>query len=130
MQWIKQALSPLIGSEAERYARTFLEQQGLKFVMHNYRCRTGEIDLIMQDDDELVFVEVKYRSGNQHGAAIEFFHARKKRKFESAVMYYMQEKGFNPSVVPHRIDLVGIEGLIGLAGKSQKNQKIEWLKSV
>lgn len=130
MQWIKQALSPLIGSEAERFARTFLEQQGLKFVMHNYRCRTGEIDLIMQDDDELVFVEVKYRSSNQHGAAIEFFHAHKKRKFESAVMYYMQEKGFNPSIVPHRIDLVGIEGLIGLAGKDQKNQKIDWLKSV
>ena len=130
MQWIKQALSPLIGSEAERVARAFLEQQGLVFLMKNYRCRSGEIDLIMQDSDELVFVEVKYRSGNRHGAAIEFFHANKKRKFESAVMYYMQEKGFNPSVVPHRIDLVGIEGLIGLAGKGQKNQKIDWLKSV
>jgi putative endonuclease len=124
LQWIKQALSPLIGIEAERLARTFLEQQGLKFVMQNYRCRTGEIDLIMQDNDELVFVEVKYRSKNQHGSAIEFFHASKKRKFESAVMHYMQEKGFNPSIVPHRIDLVGIEG----SGQQQPN--INWLKSV
>ena len=104
MKWIKQALSPLIGSEAERFARTFLEQQGLTFVMQNYRCRTGEIDLIMQEYDELVFVEVKYRSKSQHGSAIEFFHASKKRKFESAVMHYMLEKGFNPSIVPHRID--------------------------
>ena len=124
MQWIKQALSPLIGSEAERYARTFLEQNGLTFIMQNYRCRTGEIDLIMQDGDELVFVEVKYRSKNQHGSAVEFFHASKKRKFESAVMHYMQEKGFNPSVVPHRVDLVGIEG------KGQRQQNINWLKSV
>ncbi len=124
MQWIKQALSPLIGSEAERFARTFLEHQGLTFVMQNYRCRTGEIDLIMQDGEELVFVEVKYRSKSQHGSAIEFFHASKKRKFESAVMHYMQEKGFNPSVVPHRIDLVGIEG------KGQQQQNINWLKSV
>ena len=124
MQWIKQALSPFIGSEAERFARTFLEQQGLTFIMKNYRCRTGEIDLVMQDDDELVFVEVKYRSKSQHGSAVEFFHASKKRKFESAVMHYMQEKGFNPSVVPHRIDLVGIEG------KGQQQQNINWLKSV
>jgi putative endonuclease len=124
LQWIKQALSPLIGREAENLARTFLEQQGLIFIMQNYRCRTGEIDLIMQDTEELVFVEVKFRSKNQYGSAIEFFHASKKRKFESAVMHYMQERGFNPSVVPHRIDLVGIEG------KSRQQQNINWLKSV
>ena len=58
MQWINQALSIVIGGEAESLARTFLEQQGLIFVMRNYRCRTGEIDLIMRDDDELVFIEV------------------------------------------------------------------------
>jgi putative endonuclease len=124
LQWIKQALSPLIGSEAERVARTFLEQQGLTFILQNYRCRTGEIDLVMQDGDELVFVEVKYRSRSQYGSAIEFFHAKKKRKFESAVMHYMQDKGFNPSIVPHRIDLVGIEG------KGKQQQNINWLKSV
>jgi putative endonuclease len=124
LQWIKQALSPFIGSKAERFARTFLEQQGLTFIMKNYRCRTGEIDLVMQDDEELVFVEVKYRSKSQHGSAVEFFHASKKRKFESAVMHYMQEKGFNPSIVPHRIDVVGIEG------KGQQQQNITWLKSV
>lgn len=124
MQWIKQALSPLIGKVAERLARTFLEQQGLTFIMENYRCRTGEIDLIMQDGEELVFVEVKFRSKNQYGTAIEFFHPNKKRKFESAVMHYMQEKGFNPSIIPHRIDLVGIDG------KGQQQQNINWLKSV
>ena len=124
MKWIKQALSPLIGREAENVARTFLEQQGLIFIVQNYRCRSGEIDLIMQDTEELVFVEVKFRSKNQYGCAIEFFHASKKRKFESAVMHYMQEKGFNPSVIPHRIDLVGIEV------KGQQQQNVNWLKSV
>lgn len=124
MQWIKQTLSPLIGNEAERIAKTFLEQQGLTYIMQNYRCRTGEIDLVMRDGDELVFVEVKYRSHNKHGSAIEFFHANKRRKFESAVMHYMHDKSFNPSVVPHRIDLVGIDG------KGQQKQNINWLKSV
>lgn len=130
MQWIKQALSPLIGKKAERFARTFLEQQGLTFIMENYRCRTGEIDLIMQEGEELVFVEVKYRSNSQHGSAIEFFHARKKRKFESAVMHYMQHKGYNPSVVPHRIDLVGIDGIGEDKGIGQQHQNINWLKSI
>jgi putative endonuclease len=123
LQWIKQKLSTLIGSEAEYFARTFLEQNGLTFISQNYRCRTGEIDIIMQQGEELVFVEVKYRKQSSHGAAVEFFHASKRQKFESAVMYYMQENNLNPSVVPHRIDLIGIEG-------QGQNPKIEWLKSV
>lgn len=92
--------------------------------MQNYRCRSGEIDLVMQDYDELVFVEVKYRKQGQHGSAVEFFHANKKRKFESAVMHYMQDKGFNPSVVPHRIDLIAIEG------EKLQQQNVNWLKSI
>ena len=124
MQWIKQALSPLIGKEAERLARTFLEQQGLVFVQHNYRCRTGEIDLVMQEAQELVFIEVKYRSKKQHGSAIDYFHASKRRKFESAVMHYMQEKSLNPSVVPHRIDLIAIDN------NKSSQQDIDWLKNI
>ncbi|MFT4937570.1 MAG: putative endonuclease [Paraglaciecola sp.] len=123
MQWIKQALSPLIGNAAEREARKYLEQQGLHFLLQNYRCRTGEIDLIMQDGEELVFVEVKYRSQQKFGHAVEFFHPKKRRKFESAVQYYLQEKGLNPAGVAHRIDIVGID-LVGA-----KNE-ISWLKYV
>lgn len=124
MQWIKQALSPLIGKEAEKLARTYLEKQGLTFITQNYRCRTGEIDLVMQDENELIFVEVKYRSQNQHGSAVEYFHASKRRKFESAVMHYMQENSLNPSVVAHRIDLVGIDN------NKSKHADINWLKNI
>ncbi|MCF2949356.1 YraN family protein [Paraglaciecola aquimarina] len=123
MKWIKQALSPLIGNEAEQFARRFLEDQGLKFVCQNYRCRSGEIDLIMQDQQELVFVEVKYRSSQSHGSAIEYFHSHKQRKFISAVMFYLQDNGLNPNVIPHRIDLVGID-------KHKEHNKVNWLKSV
>jgi putative endonuclease len=123
LEWIKQALSPLIGSEAEKFARSYLEKQGLTFVCQNYRCRSGEIDLIMQDQDELVFVEVKFRSNQSHGSAIEYFHGKKQRKFISAVMHYLQEKGLNPNIIPHRIDLVGID-------KQNHHNKVNWLKSV
>ena len=91
--------------------------------MQNYRCRSGEIDLIMQDGLELVFVEVKYRSQQKFGHAVEFFHPNKRRKFESAVQYYLQEKGLNPAVVAHRIDILGIDR-VGI-----KNE-ISWLKYV
>ena len=123
MQWINKALSKLIGDEAERLAREFLEKQGLVYLEQNYRCRTGEIDLIMRDNDELVFVEVKFRSKNQHGAAVEFFHASKRRKFESAVTHYLHEKKLNPSIVAHRIDILGIDG-------KGKQSQVSWLKSV
>ncbi len=123
MNWIKQALSTDIGRKAEQHARRYLEQQGLTFVVSNYRCKSGEIDLVMQDQDELVFVEVKFRRSRQHGEAIEFFHSRKRRKFESAIMHYLNEKQLNPSVVAHRIDVVGIDG-------STDQANISWLKSV
>jgi putative endonuclease len=104
-------------------ARDFLEQQGLSFICQNYRCRTGEIDLVMQDQEELVFVEVKFRSNSSHGSAIEYFHAKKRRKFESAVAHYMQDNALNPHMVAHRIDLLGIDN-------KQDGQHINWLKAV
>lgn len=124
MAWYKQALSPILGSEAERKARDYLQQQGLSFITQNYRCKTGEIDLVMQDGSELVFVEVKFRSSSKFGKAVEFFHASKRRKFESALQYYMQDKGLNPSIVAHRIDIVAIDVL----GANKHN--ISWLKYV
>ncbi|MEP2650489.1 MAG: YraN family protein [Paraglaciecola sp.] len=124
MDWIKQAISPLIGKEAEELARTFLQKKGLIFIAKNYSCRTGEIDLIMQDGEQLVFVEVKYRTRNQFGSAMEYFHPSKRRKFVSALMYYMQEKSLNPSIVPHRIDLVAIDN-----NKSSQDD-INWLKNI
>lgn len=124
MQWIKQALSSRIGNEAEALARRFLENNGLIFVQRNYRCRTGEVDLIMQSQETLVFVEVKFRSQSQHGKAIEYFHSVKRRKFESAVAHYLQQNKLNPSIVPHRIDLVGIE--LNQSGNAEYN----WLQNI
>jgi putative endonuclease len=121
LQWIK----PLNkGQEAERLAQQFLEQQGLSCVTTNYRCKTGEIDLVMRQDDLLVFVEVKYRTNSSHGSPIELFHKSKRQKFESAVKHYLFTKGLNPSIVAHRIDLVGIE--MDNHGHSQ----INWLQAV
>lgn len=110
MTRIKQRLSGLLGKRAENRACQYLVAQGLRLITANYRCRTGEIDLIMQDKEELVFVEVKYRTGTGYGHPAEYFDTNKRRKFESALFHYMQQKGLNPALVPHRIDLIAITG--------------------
>lgn len=119
MQWIKQQLSGILGQDAERQARKYLEEQGLSFIQANYRCKAGEIDLIMRDQQELVFVEVKYRTRQSHGAAAEYFNRHKRRKFESALHHYLIANQLNPANIAHRIDLVAIDG-----------QHIQWIKYI
>ena len=58
------------GGEAEKQAAHWLTQQGLEVVARNFRCRQGEIDLIMQDGNTLVFTEVRWRSYRSHGGAL------------------------------------------------------------
>src|SRR5688572_18789501 len=58
-----------LGSEMEARACAFLEAQGLVTVRRNFRCRVGEIDLVMNDGSTLVFVEVRYRVSKAYGGA-------------------------------------------------------------
>ncbi|MDN4502043.1 YraN family protein [Alteromonadaceae bacterium BrNp21-10] len=119
MPWISRQLSSLIGQHAEQRACEYLQQQNLVHVISNYRCRSGEIDLIMQEGEQWVFVEVKYRKSSSHGEAMEYFHPHKRKKFELAVAHYLHEKKLNPAMTSYRIDVLAIQG-----------QHIEWLKGV
>ncbi|HJX17417.1 MAG TPA: YraN family protein, partial [Acidiferrobacterales bacterium] len=58
---------PLSGAQAEALACAHLERAGLRLLTRNYRCPQGEIDLVMDDRDTLVFVEVRYRRSNTFG---------------------------------------------------------------
>lgn len=119
MQWIKKPLSYLIGQKAEQQACDYLVAQGMRLIRKNFRCRSGEIDLIMMDEDEWVFVEVKYRSKKEFGLAMEYFHQHKRKKFERAMQQFLYEQRLNPAMVAHRIDLLAID-----------DEEIQWLKSV
>lgn len=110
MSWIKQTLSHLIGQQAESLACDYLISKGLLLLERNYRCRLGEIDLIMEHEGEIVFVEVKYRKENNYGSAEEYFHPVKRKKFEATLLHYLNNKKLNPSSIPHRIDLLAING--------------------
>ncbi len=68
------------GEQSERRAERYLVQQGLSIIHRNYRCRFGEIDLIAEDRDCLVFIEVRYRRSQVYGGALASITARKRAR--------------------------------------------------
>jgi putative endonuclease len=79
------------GAIAEDRAETFLCQQGLVIRAKNYRCKLGEIDLIMQHADTLVFIEVRLRTHQAFANAAESVTIRKQQKIIKTAQYYLQQ---------------------------------------
>jgi len=94
------------GEAAESLACRWLESRGLKLRQRNYRCKSGEIDLIMEDGQTLVFVEVRYRSHPGYGSAAESVTATKQQKLLRAAAHYLQQ---SPDTPPCRFDIIGID---------------------
>jgi len=95
-----------VGSEGERVARRFLEGLGFRIVEENFACPLGEIDLIAQDGEVLVFVEVKARRSVRFGGPAEAVHGKKQRQILRVAEAYMRERRLR---VPCRVDVVAIE---------------------
>lgn len=95
------------GQRAELAARRYLEGRGLAFVEANYRCRGGEIDLIMRDNDYLVFVEVRFRSHPHFGNGLDSVDHRKQRRLILAAQHYLQQLGSGPTPAC-RFDVVAV----------------------
>lgn len=100
-------LKSLAGQTAESRAAAFLQSHGLKLVTRNWRCRFGEIDLVMQDGAALVFVEVRLRSrGDFGGAAASVTPAKQKKLLAAARQYLAALK----SMPPCRFDVIALSG--------------------
>lgn len=93
------------GNTAEDLACRYLETQGLTLVERNYRCRTGELDLIMRDGEYLVFVEVRSRHSSHYGTPAETVTSTKQKRLLRTASYYLQKKR---SDAPCRLDVVAI----------------------
>ena len=96
-----------LGAAGELLARRHLEQIGYRFLAANWRCASGELDLVMQDGDILVFVEVKTRRGEGLGAAEEAISAAQARRLLIAAQLFCAER---PELADHiwRVDLVAV----------------------
>lgn len=77
------------GAAIESLAATWLQQQGLTCIERNFRCKGGEIDLIMRDRGTLVFVEVRLRNRDDFGSAAESVTLAKQRRVIHAAQYYL-----------------------------------------
>ncbi|MCB1775118.1 MAG: YraN family protein [Gammaproteobacteria bacterium] len=105
------------GRQAEEHATALLQRSGLVTVARNYRCRGGEIDLVMRDDDCLVFVEVRLRSHAAFGGALASVTATKQARLVTAARHYLASSGW-PG--PCRFDVVGFDG----------HGRAEWVRNV
>ena len=108
----------MTGAEAEQWAAQHLQQQGLKPIAQNFRCRFGEIDLIMQDGPTLVFIEVRLRRRQDYGGAAASIDRRKQMRIIRTAQQYIA----NISQIPQcRFDVVLMDDAQG--------HNVQWLKN-
>ncbi len=106
------------GALAEQQASQYLKNRGLQLLSRNYRCKCGEIDLVMQHENCIVFVEVRYRKNSAFGNAAESIDWRKQKKLIATAQHYLQSHKMAARFTS-RIDVVAITG---------KNH-IEWIQN-
>lgn len=94
-----------IGQQAEQAAADYLRRQGLKLRDRNYRCKGGEIDLILDDHDILVFAEIRFRRRSDFGSPAETVGASKQRRLILAAQHYLQRHHIDR---PCRFDVLAI----------------------
>ncbi|WP_370855808.1 YraN family protein [Pandoraea communis] len=100
-------MSNQLGESFEGRAQTLLERRGWRLVARNYRCRGGEIDLIMRDRaGVLVFVEVRARSRSDFGGAAESITRTKRRRLALAARHYLLRR----PAARCRFDVVAFDG--------------------
>ena len=97
------------GQAAENQACEYLQKKGLALQERNFRCRQGEIDLVMIDGKTTVFVEVRFRSNTRFGGAAESVDSRKQKKIITTATHYLQKYPLRAQQ-PARFDVISING--------------------
>ncbi|YCO03280.1 YraN family protein [Vibrio sp. VNB-15] len=97
-----------IGNQYETLAKQFLQRQGLRFLDQNFLTKFGEIDLIFQQDETIVFVEVKYRNNDRFGSAAEMVTYAKMRKLVKTAQVWLSRQQRTVQNIDYRFDVVAI----------------------
>ena len=102
------AAKDALGRWGEDLAAAHLEAAGMTVVDRNWRCREGELDLVVVDrDGTVVFVEVKTRSGTAYGAPAEAVSLRKARRIRGLACRWLEEHR-PPGAVDLRFDVLAV----------------------
>ena len=112
----------LLGPWGEALAAEYLRKKGCRIEAMNYRTRLGEIDIIAENREYLVFAEVKLRKSTYFGAAREFVDARKQEKLRATASMWLEEH--ETSLQP-RFDVIEIYAPDGMQTKRPQIRQIE-----
>jgi putative endonuclease len=107
------------GAWAEDLACRHLLDQGLELLTRNYRCRHGEIDLVMRDGSTISFIEVRLRSRTDFGSGAESVDARKQSRVLASAEHFLQRH--SSLLAPCRFDVVSIR-------RSGNTHELEWIR--
>ena len=100
-----------LGERGETVASAYLKKQGYKILEKNYRCKIGEIDLVVQKNGRVIFVEIKTRSSDAFGRPEESVHAAKQKKLIRLAQWYLKS---HPKISgPVGFDVLALTGLEG-----------------
>ena len=110
----------MLGSRGEKLALKFLKTKKLDLQEKNYHCRYGEIDLIMWDQQYLVFIEVRYRKNNNFGGALESIDQQKQAKLRRSAQDYLIKH--NTDQPPCRFDILCLSGNLN-------KPKYQWIQN-
>ncbi len=111
----------LVRHWAEGVAKGFLEHLDYRILAENYSVRGGELDLVAQDGETLVFVEVRQRANARHGSPAESLQPQKLARLRNAALHYLVEH-YGRDDLPLRFDAVLITG-------SREKHRLEHLKN-
>ncbi|SHL98281.1 YraN family protein [Vreelandella subglaciescola] len=95
------------GTAIEQIAARWLAERGLRLLGRNQHAKGGELDLVMQDGDTLVFVEVKHRETTRYGHPLETVTAQKQRRLVHAARVYLARQQLS---CPCRFDVLAVIG--------------------
>ena len=117
------------GLALENIAANYLQTNGLLILQHNFHCPFGEIDLVCKNQsnglpnhqDELIFVEVRYRKNINYGTPEETITRTKQKKILLAIEHYLAQNKWTINL-PYRIDVIAMSGLLG-------DLNIEWIQN-
>lgn len=106
----------LRGERSEHLAHQYLIKQGLHLIEKNYRCKYGELDLIMRDGETLVIVEVRFRKSNKYGSAEESITQIKQSRIIATTQHYLHLTKSNSAI---RFDVIAMS----------RDDDINWIKN-
>lgn len=105
----------MVGAWGESLAAEYLQKERYKVIASQYRCRFGEIDLIVCNRKHIVFVEVKLRKSDQFARAAEFVDYHKQNRLRTTAAFYLSE---NETNLHPRFDVIEIYAPQGMETQS------------